>query len=110
MSWRVEDLRSMGKEIARATDLPDEFVGKVESTEIREDRTGRRCLYVRIKLEDGRETVVKYTPMHIPALAQRLEELDIRTSHQFVGKKFVWRKEHFRIGYDRPMPVKVVEK
>ena len=108
MGWRVEDLKSMGKEIARATDLPDEFVGTVESTDIREDKTGRRCLYVRIRLEDGRETVVKYTPMHIPAFAHRLEELGIKTSHQFVGKTFVWRKEHFRIGYDRPIPVKVV--
>ena len=110
MGWRVEDLKGMGKEIARATELPDTFTGTVVSTDIREDRTGRRCLYVRIRLEDGRETVVKYTPMHIPALAQRLEELDIRTSHQFVGKTFVWKKEHFRIGYDRPMPVRVVEK
>jgi len=110
VSWRVEDLKGMGKEIARATDLPDEFVGTVTSTDIREDRTGRRCLYVRIRLEDGRETVVKYTPMHIPLLARHLEELGIQTSQQFVGKKFVWRKEHFRIGYDRPMPTKVVTK
>jgi hypothetical protein len=54
--------------------------------------------------------VVKYTPMHIPTLARCLEELGIQTSQQFVGKKFVWKKEHFRIGYDRPVPVKVATK
>jgi hypothetical protein len=108
MSWKVEDLKGMGKEIARATDLPDEFTGTVESTDIREDRTGRRCLYVNVRLEDGRATVIKYTPMHIPTLAERLLNLGIESSKDFVGKTFLWRKQHFRIGYDRPMPWKVV--
>jgi len=107
--WELADLAKEVPVLVSAHDLPDEFVAVVIDAQIKEDRQGRKGLYLRIQLEDGKQTVIKYTPMHIAELVKHLAKLRIKTKSELVGKKFKFKRTQFRIGFPRPIPVEVVK-
>jgi len=104
----IEYLEQLAPKVKRASELPDRFVATIENAELREDSTGRTCLYVRLRLRDGSITVTKYTPMHLADLAECLRKMGFKTVNEAIGKTFAFVKRHFRIGYPRPMPVEVL--
>jgi len=107
--WEITDLVKEVPVLISAHDLPDEFVATVTDAQIKEDRQGRKALYLRIQLEDGKQTVIKYTPMHIAELVKYLAKLRIKTKSELIGKKLKFKKVQFRIGFPRPIPIEVVK-
>jgi hypothetical protein len=94
----------------RAQDLPDRFVAKVTDVQVAPDRTGRKCVFFTIELPDGKWTRVKYTPMHLPDLADELLRMGFKSLNEVVGQTFAFMKRSYRIGFPRPMPVERVGK
>ena len=105
----IEELESLGKALVRATELPDVFVAKIVNYEFREDRRGRKALFLRLELEDGKPTIIKYTTLHLSFLAHAFKHSGIQRLSEAVGKTFQWKKEPFQIGFPRPLPVRIVE-
>lgn len=105
----VEQLAELGTKFARANELPDVFVAEVVDVRLRPDAQGRQCVFLRLKLSDGAVTVVKYTPMHIPELAAALKKLGFKRLGELKGALLTFKKQHFRIGFPRPIPAERVK-
>jgi len=108
--WDIIDLAKEIPVLISANDLPDTFEARIIDAQIKEDKQGRKSLYLRLELEDGKITVMKYTPMHIAELVKFMTKMGIKTKDDLVGKKYQFKKVAFRIGFPRPMPIKVIEK
>ena len=104
----LDQLERLGFNFVSANELPDRFVAEVAGAQTKPDRTGRLCVFLRLKLKDGSQTVIKYTPLHIPELAAALRKLGVNNTREMEGKAFAFIKKHFRIGYARPIPVEKV--
>jgi hypothetical protein len=108
--WDIMDLAKEIPVLVSANELPDTFEARIIDASVRTDKQGRKSLYLRLELEDGKITVMKYTPMHIAELIKFMAKMGIKTKDDLVGKKYQFKKVAFRIGFPRPMPVKVIEK
>ncbi len=106
---RIDDLVKEVTYFVSASEMPDTFEATVIDVQVKEDRYNRKSLYMRIKLDDGRTTVIKYTPLHMVDVVKALLKMRIRTTGELVGKKLKFEKKHFRIGMPRPIPVEVVK-
>jgi len=106
--YNLEELAKELQTFVRAQDLPDRFIAKVTDVQVAPDRTGRKCVYFTLELADGKRTKVKYTPMHIPDLADELLRLGFKSLNEVVGQTLTFIKRTYRIGFPRPMPVEKV--
>lgn len=102
----LDELAAQIPQFKRATELPSEFVATVVNVDVRPDQRGRKCLYLRLELEDGSQTVVKYTAMHLQHVIPHLKTLGVQRLGDLVGKRWTFRMMNFRIGYPRPIPFK----
>jgi hypothetical protein len=107
--YNLEELAKELQTFVRAQDLPDRFVAKVTDVQVAPDRTGRKCVYFTLELPDGKRTKVKYTPMHLPDLADELLRLGFRSLNEVKGAELTFIKRAYRIGYPRPMPVERIK-
>jgi len=105
---RIDELAQLAPKFKRAQELPDVFEAVVTSYQLAEDKAGRKCLYLTLQLDDGSRTKIKYTPMHLQDLVADLVRLKITRLSQLVGKKFVFRRRAYRIGYARHFPTEMV--
>jgi hypothetical protein len=103
----IKALKSMGAGRAQLTDLPPEFEGTLVREEIREDTRGRECLYWIIEVEGKGTITQKFSPMHIDALVEALEQLKIENTKDLTGKRLLFRQKSFRIGNQRWLPVEI---
>ena len=107
------DLRALKEALrtfVRAQELPDKFVARVTDVQVAPDRTGRKCVFFTLELADGKRTKVKYTPLHLPDLADELLRMGFKSLNEVVGQTFAFIKRTYRIGFPRPIPVEKVPK
>lgn len=107
MTPKISELKSMGATRIALTDLPSEFEGILLREEFREDTRGRECLYWYIEYPEKGTVVQKFSPMHITALAEALENLKIEDTKQLYNQKLLFRVKSFRIGNQRWLPVEI---
>jgi len=106
---RIDELAKLASTFKRAQELPDVFAATITQYQLAEDKTGRKCLYLTLQLEDGSRTKIKYTPMHLQDLVADLARLRITRLSQLVGRKFIFRRRQYRIGYARHFPTEEVK-
>jgi hypothetical protein len=106
--YNLEELAKELQQFVRAQDLPDRFVAKVTDVAVQPDRTGRKCVFFTLELADGKRTKVKYTPMHLPDLADELLRLGFKSLNDVAGQTLTFVKRTYRIGFPRPIPVERV--
>jgi len=106
--YDLRELKEALQTFVRAQELPDRFIAKVTDVQVAPDRTGRKCVYLTLELTDGKRTKVKYTPMHLPDLADELLRMGFKSLNDVVGQTFAFVKRTYRIGFPRPIPVERV--
>ena len=105
---KIEDMERLAKSAKLGfDDIPTSFTGDVVNTYMELDENERNCLLAEINVYDDDGTligltVVKYTPMHVKVLVKSLRALG---ASEFKGK-FYFEPQHFKIGFDRPIPTK----
>lgn len=89
-----------------ADEIPDEFVGLIEDIRSEKDSYDRTCVTIDVQIKDTEEHAsIKYTPMHLKTLTPALKKLGFADQESLIGKQLRFKKQKFRIGYDRPVPV-----
>jgi len=106
---RIDELVKEVTYFVSASEIPDTFEATVTDVQVKEDRYGRKSLYLRVKFDDGKTTVIKYTPLHMVEVVKALAKMKVKTTGELIGRKFRFEKRHFRIGLPRPIPVEVVK-
>jgi len=111
MGWeKIRELatKTPPKLLRSVSELEKEFEAVLISIEIRPDKTGRECLFVRIE-GDTFWTVQKYTPSLIPVFYQFLVNAIGEDISKAEGKRFKWQSFPSPRGYPRYYPVMLVE-
>jgi len=78
--------------IVLSSELPDEIVGTVVSAEYTTDRFGRQIIKFRVRLSDGRQTILTYPPSMFAAFKSQAKKLGINLLSEFVDKTFKFRR------------------
>jgi len=75
------------KKPVQVSTLPDKLWAEVVSAEIRRDRRGNECLFVRYKTREGAEFTVKYVPSSFGWWVSFLRDIGVNNINQLKGKK-----------------------
>lgn len=78
--------------IVLSSELPDEIVGTVVSAEYTTDRFGRQIIKFRVRLSDGRQTILTYPPSMFAAFKSQAKKLGINLLSEFVDRTFKFRR------------------
>ena len=78
--------------IVLSSELPDEIVGTVVSAEYTTDRFGRQIIKFRVRLSDGRQTVLTYPPSMFAAFKSQAKKLGINMLSEFVDRTFKFKR------------------
>ena len=102
--FTLEELEKLTPAFKRAQDLPDKFTATVTDATIGEDRRGKKCVFLRLELDDGSMTKIKYSQLHLPELVHALKQMGFTTLKEIIGKRFIFVRRDYRIGYARHIP------
>jgi hypothetical protein len=105
----LEELEKLAPAFKRAQELPEKFSAIVTDAAVGEDRRGKKCVFLTLTLDDGSITKIKYSQLHLPELVHALRQLGFSTLKEVIGKKFVFIKRDYRIGYARHIPAMQVK-
>jgi len=72
--------------------LPDEIIGTVINAEYTTDRFGRQIIKFRVRLSDGRQTVLTYPPSMFAAFKSQAKKLGINLLSEFVDRTFKFKR------------------
>jgi hypothetical protein len=78
--------------IVLSSELPDEIIGTVVSAEYTTDRFGRQIIKFRVRLSDGRQTVLTYPPSMFAAFKSQAKKLGINLLSEFVDRTFKFKR------------------
>jgi len=78
--------------IVLSSELPDEITGTVINAEYTTDRFGRQIIKFRVRLSDGRQTVLTYPPSMFAAFKSQAKKLGINLLSEFVDRKFKFKR------------------
>jgi len=78
--------------IVLSSELPDEITGTVINAEYTTDRFGRQIIKFRVRLSDGRQTVLTYPPSMFAAFKSQAKKLGINLLSEFVDRTFKFRR------------------
>jgi hypothetical protein len=78
--------------IVLSSELPDEVVGTVINAEYTTDRFGRQIIKFRVRLSDGRQTVLTYPPSMFAAFKSQAKKLGINLLSEFVDRTFKFKR------------------
>ena len=78
--------------IVLSSELPDEIVGTVVSAEYTTDRFGRQIIKFRVRLSDGRQTILTYPPSMFAAFKSQAKKLGINLLSEFVDRTFKFKR------------------
>lgn len=105
---KLEELEKVASEARLGSqDLPDSFVGTVVAVEQGRDAEydNRPHVLVTVTLDEveGKpETVIKYTPYHLKAVARSLKGMGM--AELTAGQRYLWVRKSFGIGFPRHVP------
>ena len=105
----IYELEKLMPKFKRAQELPETFTATVTGIAVQEDKTGRKCVFLTLELDDGSQTKIKYTPMHFATFVSHLVRLKVKNLSELRGRKLVFKREGFRIGYPRHFPAQEVK-
>jgi len=108
LEW--EKLKKMASNVSiiQLSELPDEFVAKIDSYAFKEDSNGRECFYLTLNVEGYGIVKQKFTAFQVRPLLEAFEKLGI-TPKNYNKKWYLWKKYTYRIGFPRWIPIKVVK-
>jgi len=78
--------------IVLSSELPDEIIGTVINAEYTTDRFGRQIIKFRVRLSDGRQTVLTYPPSMFAAFKSQAKKLGINLLSEFVDRTFKFKR------------------
>jgi len=78
--------------IVLSSELPDELIGTVINAEYTTDRFGRQIIKFRVRLSDGRQTVLTYPPSMFAAFKSQAKKLGINLLSEFVDRTFKFKR------------------
>jgi hypothetical protein len=78
--------------IVLSSELPDEITGTVINAEYTTDRFGRQIIKFRVRLSDGRQTVLTYPPSMFAAFKSQAKKLGINLLSEFVDRTFKFKR------------------
>jgi hypothetical protein len=78
--------------IVLSSELPDEITGTVINAEYTTDRFGRQIIKFRVRLNDGRQTVLTYPPSMFAAFKSQAKKLGINLLSEFVDRTFKFKR------------------
>jgi hypothetical protein len=78
--------------IVLSSELPDEIIGTVINAEYTTDRFGRQIIKFRVRLSDGRQTILTYPPSMFAAFKSQAKKLGINLLSEFVDKTFKFKR------------------
>jgi len=78
--------------IVLSSELPDEIVGTVINAEYTTDRFGRQIIKFRVRLSDGRQTILTYPPSMFAAFKSQAKKLGINLLSEFVDRTFKFKR------------------
>ncbi|MDT7903062.1 MAG: hypothetical protein RQ838_03225 [Caldivirga sp.] len=78
--------------VVLSSELPDEIVGTVINAEYTTDRFGRQIIKFRVRLSDGRQTVLTYPPSMFAAFKSQAKKLGINLLSEFVDRTFKFKR------------------
>jgi len=78
--------------IVLSSELPDEIVGTVINAEYTTDRFGRQIIKFRVRLSDGRQTILTYPPSMFAAFKSQAKKLGINLLSEFVDRTFRFKR------------------
>jgi len=102
----IKELESLALKRISLSEVPAEFTGTVKKYEVRDDKRGRKSLFLTVEYNNG-DVVIKYTPMHLSEFLEAVKKLGIRDLDDLVGKKVRFVAKAFRIGNPRHIPIKI---
>jgi hypothetical protein len=78
--------------IVLSSELPDEIIGTVINAEYTTDRFGRQIIKFRVRLSDGRQTILTYPPSMFAAFKSQAKKLGINLLSEFVDRTFKFKR------------------
>ena len=78
--------------IVLSSELPDEITGTVINAEYTTDRFGRQIIKFRVRLSDGRQTVLTYPPSMFAAFKSQAKKLGTNLLSEFVDRTFKFKR------------------
>jgi len=78
--------------IVLSSELPDEIMGTVINAEYTTDRFGRQIIKFRVRLSDGRQTILTYPPSMFAAFKSQAKKLGINLLSEFVDRTFKFKR------------------
>ncbi len=78
--------------IVLSSELPDEITGTVINAEYTTDRFGRQIIKFRVRLSDGRQTILTYPPSMFAAFKSQAKKLGINLLSEFVDRTFKFKR------------------
>jgi len=78
--------------IVLSSELPDEIAGTVINAEYTTDRFGRQIIKFRVRLSDGRQTILTYPPSMFAAFKSQAKKLGISLLSEFVDRTFKFKR------------------
>jgi hypothetical protein len=78
--------------VVLSSELPDEIVGTVINAEYTTDRFGRQIIKFRVRLSDGRQTILTYPPSMFAAFKSQAKKLGINLLSEFVDRTFKFKR------------------
>ncbi len=102
----IKELESLALKRISLSEVPAEFTGTVKKYEVRDDKRGRRSLFLTVEYNNG-DVIIKYTPMHLSEFLEAVKKLGIRDLDELVDKRVRFVAKAFRIGNPRHIPIKI---
>jgi len=78
--------------IVLSSELPDEVIGTVINAEYTTDRFGRQIIKFRVRLNDGKQTILTYPPSMFAAFKSQAKKLGINLLSEFVDRTFKFKR------------------
>ena len=101
---KIKDLKDRAYISPDISAIPAQFIGKINSAEIREDKKGNECLYVDIEIDNGDSFTEKYLPLHLTEMTRRMDMYNVKATEDLEGIWYEWESMSFNIGFPRHFP------
>lgn len=110
MEMEIDELvREYATAPVLASQLPDKIKGTIDTMDLREDKRGRKCLFMRLRTNEG-TTVIKYTPSMLPILGKAFKDLGFTKVSEVIGCTFLFERKATPRGFPRHFPVKLISR
>ncbi|MEM5815823.1 MAG: hypothetical protein QXL14_02130 [Candidatus Aenigmatarchaeota archaeon] len=103
----ISELEKLSVGKLSISEMPTSFVGEVVQTEVREDRRGKKALFVGVMTEKGK-IIIKYSGLHIEDVIKFMRENNIKSLDELVGKKVKFELQYYKIGNPRHIPKQIL--